>query len=86
MKRTLKKKFKTEDWFVIIQKAFELGILEERDYINPAIKEIALDYASKIVNDFKYKPPARYKLSKDVLFDFDNAIRLSLKQLKITLK
>ncbi|GAA3651628.1 hypothetical protein [Flavivirga jejuensis] len=85
IKRILKKKFKTKDWVVLIQKAFELGILEERDYIDPAIKEIALDYASKIVNDFKSKP-SRYKLPKDILFDFDNSITRSLKKIKITLK
>ncbi|MEP5340705.1 MAG: hypothetical protein ABJL44_13250 [Algibacter sp.] len=86
IKRTLKMKFKTKDWYVLIQKAFELGILEQRDYIDPAIKEIALNYASKIVNDFKSKPSSRYNLPKDVLLDFDNAITLSLKQLKITLR
>ncbi|GAL63753.1 hypothetical protein JCM19300_2789 [Algibacter lectus] len=78
-------KFKTKDWFVLIQKAFELGILQERDYVDPAIKEIALDYASKIVGDFKSKP-SRYKLPKETIFDFDNSITLALKKMKITLK
>ncbi|MDO5969544.1 hypothetical protein Q4Q35_06975 [Flavivirga aquimarina] len=85
IKRTLKMKFKTKDWVVLIQKAFELGILKERDYVDPTIKKITLAYAAKIINDFKSKP-SRYNLPNNILFDFDKTIRESQKKLKITLK
>ncbi len=85
IKKTLKTKFKTKDWVSLIQKAFELGVLKEQDYVDTAVKKIALEYASKIVNDFKDVPNG-YKLSQSTLLDFDNAVTDTLKQMKIALK
>ncbi|GAA3591459.1 hypothetical protein Q4Q39_16015 [Flavivirga amylovorans] len=85
IKKALKIKFNTKDWVALIQKAFELGILKERDYVDSTVKKIALEYASKIINDSK-GVPSGYKLPKSTLLDFDNTVTNTLKRMKIALK
>ncbi len=85
IKKTLKIKFNTKDWVTLIQKAFELGVLKEQDYVDSTVKKIALEYASKIINDFK-DVPYDYKLPQSTLLDFDYTVTNTLKQMKIALK
>ncbi len=85
IKKTLKIKFNTKNWVTLIQKAFELGVLKEQDYVDSTVKKIALEYASKIINDFK-DVPYDYKLPQSTLLDFDYTVTNTLKQMKIALK
>ena len=73
LKKTLKIKFNTNDWVALIQKAFELGILKKQDYVDATVKKVALEYASKIISDFK-DVPHEYKLPQSTLLDFDCAV------------
>ncbi|GAA3613666.1 hypothetical protein Q4Q39_03395 [Flavivirga amylovorans] len=86
IKRRLKFKFKTKNWVTIIEKAFELKILDKQDFVEPVIKEIALRYTSKIVNDFK-NSSNKYNIDKRLLLDFDESCNALLSEAtKINLK
>ncbi len=86
IKKRLKSKFKTKNWVTIIEKAFELKILDKQDFVDPVIKEIALRYTSKIVNDFKNNPDT-YSLEQELLLDFDESCNTLLSETtKINLK
>ncbi|TGV04480.1 hypothetical protein [Flavivirga rizhaonensis] len=86
IKRRLRFKFETKNWVTIIEKAFELEILNKQDFVDPVIKKIALRYTSKIVNDFK-NSSNKYNLDKRLLLDFDESCNALLSEAtKINLK